>query len=154
MLPFRYQLLGHFALTFCLAVSLSFAIGGERPTAADKSRPYVTHPDMLAVTVLARRDGPPEILEVRPLAEGRVSVAQPGDYMLVLQNEHGESIYQLSFRVGFTIHGWHGELDENQLIFVLPRHGQATQLLLSSPHGRDVYDLSLVPTPPMVGDVP
>jgi hypothetical protein len=152
MIPFRYQLLGHLFITTCLVVLLHLAPPNRESIPDDKTRPYITHADMLVVTVLAHHNGPPEIMSVQPLAEGRISVTQPGDYALILQDNNTEPLYTLSFQVAFTIPGLHQDLEENQLIFVLPGHEQASSLLVSGPYGSSVYDLSNGFIGPLKGD--
>lgn len=143
MLPFRYQLLGHLSVALLLAVLLKIALqpAASTPDIVQKATPFTTQAGMLAVTVAVYQDAPPQILEVQPLAAGRVSVTQPGPYTLALLNEGGQRLYAQSFRVAFVMPGLGEEMGEARQTLVLPSSGEAVQLVLSGPEGETRYQL-------------
>jgi len=140
LLPFRYQFLGHLIVALALSLLLAQILAPLNPQPGDKLAPFTTRSEMLAVTVAVYPEAPPEILAVQPLDEGRLSVTQPGEYTLSLENEQGESLYSLSFRATFNIPGL-GRLEENRLIFVLPHGESAKQLVIAGPPGSAAYPL-------------
>lgn len=143
MLPFRYQILGHLSVGLLLAVLLNMALRPAVgiPDIVQKATPFTTHAGMLAVTVAVYEDAPPQILEVQPLAAGRTSVTQPGAYTLALQDETGNTLYDLSFRVAFVMPGLGKEMDEARKMLVLPSSTEAVRLVLSGPEGEVAYQL-------------
>lgn len=141
MLPFRIQLFGHLAVTLLLAILLNFGLQPGPSELEQKSTPFTTQAEMLAVTAVLFPDKPPQISEVQYLEEGRLSLAQPGSYAIALQDEAGQDLYHLSFRVTFTMPGLSQELDEARQVFVIPAVRDGAQLLLSAPQGDAVYIL-------------
>jgi len=137
MLPFRYQLLGHLSVALLLSVLLNVALqpAASTPDIAQKATPFTTQAGMLAVTVAVYPDASPEILEVQPLAAGRISITRPGPYTLALANEAGRILYELSFRVAFVLPGQGEEMDEARQTLVLPWSAEAVELILSGPQG-------------------
>ena len=141
LLPFRYQLLGHLIAALVVSLLLTLALAPAETEPEGRSAPFTTQSDMLTVTVAVYPDAPPEILGVQPLNEGRISVTQPGDYTLSLQNEKDETLHSLSFRASFNIPGL-GRLEENRLIFVFPHSVGAEQFVVAGPQGSTSYPLS------------
>lgn len=143
MLPFRHQILGHLIVALLLALLLNMALSpaGERPDTEQTPAPFTTQAEMMAVTVAVYQDRPPQILDVQALDAGRVTVTQPGPYTLTLGNERDASLYNLSFRVAFSVPGLPGEANEARQMFVLPAGEQAAHLMLDGPQGSATYDL-------------
>lgn len=141
LLSFRYQLLGHLIIGLAVSLLLTLALAPLEPELEGRSAPFITQSNMLAVTVVVYPDAPPEIQHVQPLAEGRISVTQPGGYTLSLQNEQDEMLHSLSFRATFTIPGL-GRLEENRLIFVVPHIEAATQIVVVGPQGSTSFPMS------------
>lgn len=145
MIPFRYQLLGHIVVALLLAGLLKLALAPSAPpptTIERKATPFTTQSGMLAVTVAVHRDAPPQILEVQPLAQGRLSTATGGPYQLALEDSEGQPLFTLSFQVSFVVPGLHEETDEVRQIFVLPGGPEAARLSLRGPNGEAAYELS------------
>lgn len=143
MLPFRYQLLGHLSVALLLAVLLNVALQpvDSAPDNQQRATPFTTQADMLAVTVAVYQDAPPQILEVQPLAAGRISITQPGPYALALADEAGQALYELSFRVAFVLPGLGEKMDEARQTLVLPAIAGAVELVLTGPQGEIRYQL-------------
>ncbi|MDT8288023.1 MAG: hypothetical protein RQ748_13015 [Elusimicrobiales bacterium] len=141
MIPFRYQLLGHLAVALLLTLLLNAALT-QGPTEVEaKATPFTTQPEMLAVTVVAYPEAPPKIVAVEALAQGRVSVTQPGPYSLTLEDEAGQPLHTISFRVSFVLPGLPEALDESRQVFVMPDGEEADRLVLVGPQGEDAWVL-------------
>ena len=141
LLPFRYQLLGHLTAGLVLSLLLTLALGPFDAKPAGKSAPFITHAGMLAVTVAVYPEAPPEIIAVRPLAEGRVTETQPGDHTLSILDRQDAVLYSFSFQPTFTIPGL-GRHEENRLIFVVPNGNEAERVVVSGPQGEASHLLS------------
>lgn len=143
MLPLRYQVLGHLLVGLLVGYLLNLALTPVESEIERKSRPFTTQSGMLAVSLLLHRDAPPEIVAVQPLAEGRVSVTQPGDYALSLQDKRGRTLYMLPFRATFLLPGEPPQVtDEIRLIFVIPTVQDAARIVVTGPQGSAEYELT------------
>ena len=141
LLQFRYQFFGHLIIGLMVSLRLTLALAPLEPELEGRSAPFTTQSNMLAVTVVVYPDALPKIQQVQSLAEGRISVTQPGDYTLSVQNEQDEMLHSLSFRATFTIPGL-GRLEENRLIFVIPHIEAATQIVVAGPQGSISFPMS------------
>lgn len=142
MLPWRYQILGHLLAGLLIGSLLALGLQAAPAATAERARPFVTHADMLAVTVLLRRDAPPEVLAVTPLAAGRISAAAPGDYQLTVEDAHQNALYTQSFRAVFLRPGEPPvPVDEVRVILVVPGGRAAARVAVSGPHGSAHCDL-------------
>lgn len=143
MLPLRYQILGHLLVGLLVGYLLNLALAPVETEIERKSRPFTTQSGMLAVSLVLHRDAPPEIVAVQPLAEGRVSVAQPGDYTLSLQDKRGRTLYALPFRATFLLPGEPPRpTDEIHLILVVPAGEDVARLAVAGPQGSAEYELA------------
>lgn len=143
MLPFRYQLLGHLVIGLLAGALLNSALDPSMPEIERKSRPFTTQSDMLAVTILLHRNAVPEVIQVQPLSEGRVTVTPPGEYSLALQDAQGQTLYSLSFRVTFVMPGDPPiATDDVRRIFVAPFSQDVSAVIISGPEGSAVQKLT------------
>ena len=87
----------------------------------------MTFPDLLAVTVIFRPEGQPQIVEVSPLASGRLTVTHGGPFELQTLNKAGDVTHHLAFQLLFDPPGLHGHsLEEVPLLFVIPGRNTAS----------------------------
>lgn len=143
MLPLRYQLLGHLLIGLLVGALLNFALGPSVPEVERKSQPFTTQADMLAVTVLLHRNSAPEIIQVQPLPEGRVSVTPPGDYILALQDAQGGILYALDFRATFLTPGDPPRpTNDVRRTLVVPFSQEVNAVVISGPEGSAVQELT------------
>jgi len=82
MIRLRYLILTYLVIAIASGYLLDSALGLSVGEIERKSQPFTNHSNMLAISVLLSKDVPPEILNVTPLEEGRVSVVQPGNIRL------------------------------------------------------------------------
>ena len=135
MMAFRYQALGNLVIGLLLALLLGAALPSQAGV-TEKARPFTTHQGMLMVTTKVYRDQPPEILEVKPLASGRVTVVKAGEYSLSLLDGSGKDLYSLPFQVVFLKPGDPPEItDEVTIVLVIPAGQGAETVRLTSPQG-------------------
>ena len=143
MLPFRCQILEHLLAALLAGFLLSIAFGHSASEIESKSARFTTQSGMLVVTFELHRQAPPKILDVQPLEKGRVSVVQPGDYVLVLEDDAGQAQYLLPFRAVFTLPGAPLEpVDEVRMIYVVPNSREVAHVTINSPHGSATFDLA------------
>jgi hypothetical protein len=143
MLPLRYQLVGHLLVGLLVGYLLRLALTPAGSEIERKSEPFTTQSGMLAVTLVLHRDAPPEIVEVRPLAQGRISVAQPGEYTLALQDVQGQTLYALPFRAVFLQPGDPPRpANDVRRIFVVPAGRDAARIVITGPQGSATRELS------------
>lgn len=143
MIPLRLQLLGHLMVGVVVSLLLHLTIGGGDSEWERKAQPFTTQNDMLAVSVVLHRDRAPEIVEVQPLPQGRPTVTQPGEYRLMVENSQGHSLYEMPFKVSFTMPGIHSaSFDEMRFQLVIPSGPDAARLVVEGPQGNGTYDLS------------
>lgn len=140
MIPLRIQM----ALAVLLGLatgllldprSLAEQLPAPAPTAG-APRPLVTHSNMLMVTALLRREGPPEILRLTPLERGRLSLTTPGDSTLKVIDSNGALLYELSFQSRFLAGEPLRLRDEVTLIFVVPLDPAAKRIIVTTTGGR------------------
>lgn len=143
MLPLRFQIVGHLIVGFLVGALLSLALRPNQLEVERKAVPFTTRSGMLMVTLTLHRNGLPEIISVQPLDHGRLTVVQPGDYTLSLEDKDGQSLYALPFRAIFLLPGEPPRpVDTIRLIFVVPAGSEVSHILVTGPQGSASYELS------------
>lgn len=142
MLPFRYQLIGHLCVGVVVGFLLSLTFIPVKAEIQQKTTPFVTQENMLAVSILIHKNSPPEIVKVQSLTQGRISIVQPGDYTLVLQDKANIKIYELPFRVLFLQPGDPPlSTDTVHMILVVPNSKDVNKIIITSPQGSADFEL-------------
>jgi hypothetical protein len=136
MMPFRYQLLGHLCAGLLVGFLLSMVFKPPEKEINQKTTPFITQKNMLAVSMVLHRDSRPEIVSIQPLSEGRLSIVQPGNYNIILQDNSGKQLFKLPFHVLFLQPGDPPQpTDTVRMILVIPNSGTVQKVILSGPQG-------------------
>ena len=142
ILPFRIQIAGHLITGLLLAFLLNLALTPAELSVEQKKQPFTTQNNMLAVTVLLHKSAPPEIIGIQALDKGRISVVQPGQYVLRLKDGSEKILYSLSFRAVFLEPGDPPQpTDETRMIFGVPAGKNVRWLEIDGPAGKIGLDL-------------
>lgn len=112
----------------------------QSPTPTPYARPFTTLPGAWMARIKLHRNAPPEIEKVITLAEGRLSVVQPGESRVQILDANGGLLYEQTFHPQFVIGDPPRDVDEIVFIFVLPVIQEARTLIVITPQGEARYE--------------
>jgi len=126
------------ALAFALTGGAGWITPPVTPgTVEEKALPYVTHKEMLLISVTIYKDRPPVIVDLALLPEGRASPSSGGQDTIDLVDERGQVVYTFAFVPDFqsTAIGAE-EVTEVSYSFVLPYDNRAQKVVVTTAAGQ------------------
>jgi hypothetical protein len=118
--------------------------GISTPMAMLAPRPFVTLPGAWMVRLHMFRTKAPEIVSLKKIDEGRITVFQPGDNKIQILDASNHVVYEQVFNVEYLRGDPPQPADEITQILVLPVIDGAHTLVVTTPQGETHHD---IPTP-------
>jgi hypothetical protein len=124
------------AIALMAGFFLNLTLSTQATSVEEKSTPFATHANMLAIDLTLNRNQPPKLERATRLESGRVTLTTPGDNTLLLLDANGKTLYAQSFGADFMIASEPPVmLDSLPLIFVVPYTNQVRRVRLLTPNG-------------------
>jgi hypothetical protein len=102
--------------------------------------PFVNLPGGWLVRITFHRQASPEIVKVIHLDQARLTTLPQGTNQIQVLDESGLTLYTQSFQVEFLAGDPPKPVDQKDMVFVLPSLEGASQIIVQSSNGKDIYD--------------
>jgi len=149
LLTLRLEIILGMVLALTSAVMNTYAqqiaISNSYPVASTpispSPAPYKTLEGVWMVRVIFHQASPPEIIKVKYLSAGRISVFPAGDEKIQVLDSQGAILYEQALQIVFLAGDPPAPVNSREMVMMVPHLEDDSQLRVLTTQGEAIYDL-------------